>query len=619
MGDNGLPPGHEIGRYRIERELGRGGFGITYLARELRLGSPVAIKEYYPQGWASRADNWDVVPKAGHEADFDWGLQSFVKEAKVLWQVQHPNIVRVHSYGEHGGTGHIAMEFVEGESLSKRLARQVILLEADIRQFVLPIMDGLAEVHSTGFLHLDIAPKNIMVTPDGRGVLLDFGAARPTQRAATGEATVLMTPSYAALEQHTMTTQSPATDIYSLGAVLYCCVTGQPPWHPTKRVESDHMPRASDAERGSAYSSSLLAMIDAALAVQPEDRPQSIADWQVLLNGFQSDSDDWPSGTDADEAVPAVTSQMPQVAPPRAAMEPALLRRATGGRLRSYRTGNHTRAGRLQEIRKALCRGELVVNGFNRWRLLESRSGGAHWTFADAGRVADALVVERAVAKREAGELGVWVANDANADDTLATLRAGTDRPDLLFVCRDWSQHRTRSTALLDLIRLAEQRRLMIHMIVAFGPRPPPDDELLVEARRHWLLQRNFAAPPPVTTSEIERRFGECLREAGLDPVPQVRVARYFLDFAVRGTTDGQPIRLDVEVDGRHWHEELPGCSKPSDVRRDNVVRSFGWRPVRIWTDMIERDQEECVEQVRRELASPVPFGPLPDTEEEQQ
>ena len=278
---------------------------------------------------------------------------------------------------------------------------------------------------------------------------------------------------------------------------------------------------------------------------------------------------------------------------------------------------NHTRVGRLQGIRKALARGELVVNGFNRWRLLESPNFGAHWTFADAGRVADALAVERALAKREAGELDVLVANEASVDDIVATLDAGTDRPDLLFACRDWSQHETGSARLFELIRLAEQRRMLVHMIVAFGSRPPPNDKLFAEARRRWLVQKNLVAPPPATTSQIERRFGECLRDAGLDPLPQVPLAHYFLDFAVRDTINGLPIRLDVEVDGRHWHEELPGRSKPSDVRRDDVVRSYGWRPVRIWTDMIEKDQAACIERVRRELASPVPLGRPPDIEEE--
>ena len=224
------------------------------------------------------------MPIAGDEADFDWGLQSFVKEAKVLWQIQHPNIVRVLSYEEQGGTRYIVMEYVRGESLSQRLKQRVTLPEADIRQFVLPIMDGLAAVHDSGFLHLDVAPKNIVLTQGGRGILLDFGAARPTQLAATGESTTLVTPSYAALEQHVEAPQLPATDIYSLGAVLYRCVTGQPPWHPARRVENDRMPRAADAERRPAYSQRLLGMIDAALAVLPEDRPQSVADWQVLLS-----------------------------------------------------------------------------------------------------------------------------------------------------------------------------------------------------------------------------------------------------------------------------------------------------------------------------------------------
>lgn len=294
--DDGLPQGHLIGHHRVVLELGRGGFGITYLAQDTRLDRRVAIKEYFPPGWASRTDNGDVVPRASNADNFKWGLERFGKEYSALRQFDHPNIVRVHCYIEQGGTGYIVMEFVEGDSLSKRLKRQKTLPEADIRQYVLPIMDALAAMHGEGLLHLDIAPKNIMLAPRGRGVLLDFGAARPVARAATGDATILMTPSYAALEQHNETSQSAATDIYSLGAVLYRCVTGHPPWHPTRRVPIDRMPQASDAKRQQDYCPKLLRMIDGALAVRSEDRPKSVGEWRrhLATSGVAASSGDGP-------------------------------------------------------------------------------------------------------------------------------------------------------------------------------------------------------------------------------------------------------------------------------------------------------------------------------------
>ena len=290
---DGLPPGHRIGRYRIDRELGRGGFGITYRATDLDLDRPVAIKEYFPREWVLRSATLDVMARSGWGDEFDQGLGQFRNEAKILARVTEsgpskrppPNIVGVYRYLEQHDTGYIIMEFIDGEPLSERLKRQATLGQADIEQFVLPILDGLSAVHEKGVYHRDVSPKNIMLAEGGTGVLIDFGSARPRKRAESGEATIMYTPGYAAIEQLRGEPESAATDIYGLGAVLYRCVSGNPPCDPRERERVDRMPRASDAEHQHVYRPGLLRMIDSALAVQPEERPQSIADWQGLLGG----------------------------------------------------------------------------------------------------------------------------------------------------------------------------------------------------------------------------------------------------------------------------------------------------------------------------------------------
>ena len=205
----------------------------------------------------------------------------------MLKQIDHDNVVKVFEDEdvEAHGTLYIPMAYYHGsEPLNARLGPQGTLDEADIRQHILPIMDGLEAVHRGGVLHRDITPSNILLVSDGTGVLIDFGSARPRNLAESGDVTMVHTPSYAAFEQRVMgASESAATDIYGLGAVLYRCVTGQRPWDPLRRADDDRMPRAGDAGRAGRYSRELLRMIDAALAVKPNDRPQSVAEWRRIL------------------------------------------------------------------------------------------------------------------------------------------------------------------------------------------------------------------------------------------------------------------------------------------------------------------------------------------------
>ena len=273
-----LSGGYRLKGYRVVEVLGVGGFGVTYLADDLTLQRQVAIKEYLPNEFAVR-DGVTVQPKSLKDRpDFEWGLARFLDEARTLAQFRHPNLVRVVEYFEANSTAYIVMEYVDGEPLSDLLKRCGFMSEVEIREHVLPITDGLAHVHSAGVLHRDIKPGNIMIGRNGVPVLIDFGSAREAVSTKTRSVTAVLTEGYAPLEQYsTRAKQSPATDIYALGAVLYRCVTGVTPMAATERVleGGDGLAFVAETAKG-AYSAGLLNAVDAALRIRADDRPRDV-------------------------------------------------------------------------------------------------------------------------------------------------------------------------------------------------------------------------------------------------------------------------------------------------------------------------------------------------------
>jgi len=302
---NALPPGARIHWYIIRSVLGQGGFGITYLAEDTNLGRQVAIKEYMPAGMAVREQDSSVQPVTDEQGkSFRWGLERFTSEARTLARFKHSNIVQVYSVFTENNTAYMVMEYEQGHGLDRTLKEHKTLPETELREILMPLLDGLEQVHSSGFIHRDIKPANIFLRENGTPVLLDFGSARQALGGQTRTLTAMVSPGFAPLEQYTSKEyrQGPWTDIYGLGATLYRAVTGRAPPAAMDRSEAilhtsrDILVPALEIQPPG-YSRSLLLAIDHALAFKPEARPRSIAAWRRIL-----------LDTDAKEETTAVAS-----------------------------------------------------------------------------------------------------------------------------------------------------------------------------------------------------------------------------------------------------------------------------------------------------------------------
>lgn len=279
-----LPIGTRLNDYEIISVLGQGGFGVTYLARDTRLEDQVVIKEYLPVSLALREGIANVLPRTTDLGEpFAWGRERFVAEARALARLgQVPAIVRVLELLDANGTVYLVMAPAEGEPLRRRLLHDNILPPAVIERMFSSLLDALQEAHAAGLLHHDIKPANVIVDARGNPTLIDFGAARAAMAGRTAAMAAAFTPGYAAAEQFSSAKQGPWTDIYGLSATLYHAITGAPPPGVFDRMLDDtYQPLAKLMPTG--FAPGLLIGIDAGLALRPDERPQSIADWRAIL------------------------------------------------------------------------------------------------------------------------------------------------------------------------------------------------------------------------------------------------------------------------------------------------------------------------------------------------
>ncbi len=288
-----LPPGTRLRNYELISVLGQGAFGITYLARDTQLGRELAIKEYLPTSLALREGGTTVVPRSTQLAeDFVWGRERFLDEARTLVTLESvPAVVRVYDYLEANGTAYMVMALARGETLEQRLRREGSLPAPIVERLLHRLLEGLEQVHTTGFLHRDIKPANIILDAKNNPTLIDFGASRASMAGRTTAMTAVFTPRYAAAEQHTSDEQGPWTDIYGLSVTLYCAVAGRPPPTAVERILNDRYQPLTEL-KPAGFPHEMLKGIDAGLAVRAADRPQSIADWRARFALNQAWPDD---------------------------------------------------------------------------------------------------------------------------------------------------------------------------------------------------------------------------------------------------------------------------------------------------------------------------------------
>jgi predicted Ser/Thr protein kinase len=281
-----LPPGTRLEEFVIERVLGSGGFGITYLARDTALGRQVVIKENLPVQFCFRdPSSLTVAPRHSQSDDadnFQWSLENFSKEAAMLASLDHPGIVKVHRSFEAFGTAYFVMPFVEGlalDELSKQRDGRPFS-EDELRGMLERMLDALAHLHDRGIYHRDIKPGNILMTTDGNPVLIDFGSAR--QRLSERSMTVVESAGYTPFEQlQSRGDVGPWSDLYALGATVVKVITGEAPPKANDRAFGDPwQPTSGRGELTGRFSKGFLAGLDRALRLPMGERWQHARAWR---------------------------------------------------------------------------------------------------------------------------------------------------------------------------------------------------------------------------------------------------------------------------------------------------------------------------------------------------
>ena len=243
MNKRALSPGTLVhNRYRIEKVLGEGGFGVTYKVRDNKENRISALKEYFPMEIAYRKPGtMTVIPTVGSESTYRRFQKDFINEAQLIYNFRnHPNIVSVYHLFEENNTAYYAMEYIEGSDLSNILAGKGSRMRWDeLRPIVAQVITALRQAHKKGVIHCDISPDNIYVMRSGQVKLIDFGAAKRTMN--TQASVVLLKRSYAPLEQMSANGKiGPWTDIFALSVTIFQAVTGKLPPPASDRIQCDN-------------------------------------------------------------------------------------------------------------------------------------------------------------------------------------------------------------------------------------------------------------------------------------------------------------------------------------------------------------------------------------------
>ena len=298
-----LPVGSTLmqGKYRIVAVLGQGGFGITYKGEHTMLGTTVAIKEFFMKGACERDENSTHVTTSQSNSELASRFRTkFLKEAKTLAALKHPNIIRVFDVFEDNGTAYYVMDYIEGNNLSDIVEGKGRLSEPLALKYIRQVANALDYLHQKKLLHLDVKPANILLDKNtGNAILIDFGVSK--QYDQDGQQTSTTPPAiskgYSPVEQYAqgsnVKTFSPATDIYSLAATLYKLVTGNTPPESNLLLNED--------EQLPPYPSNVSETTRNAIAEclqTRKKRPQSISEFLQLLDSEPISNIDTPEEED---------------------------------------------------------------------------------------------------------------------------------------------------------------------------------------------------------------------------------------------------------------------------------------------------------------------------------
>ena len=306
-------------KYLLGKSLGQGGFGITYLAKNMLTGKTCCIKEYYPNSLISGRSSSGGIRLSGEEvrAEFEEGKRQFIEEARALQELRgNITVVNIEDFFEENATAYFVMEYLDGYNL--RAFQREHTPEQNYRmslQMLFLVGSALAEVHRFGMLHGDISPENIIVTTRGDIKLIDFGAARSFRHRTTREKKIYLKPNYAPYEQYTLKPyQGPWTDLYALAATFYFIVSGQKMLEATRQAKGEKYLPLCDLSP--LVSRELSEVLDHALAFDYHDRYRSLID-------FMSDLEKVTRPEDFNIDLKALMPQAAKPSPAKAPTAPA--------------------------------------------------------------------------------------------------------------------------------------------------------------------------------------------------------------------------------------------------------------------------------------------------------
>jgi serine/threonine protein kinase len=553
-----LQAGYRIREYEIERQLGEGGFGIVYLAKDRNLEKQVAIKEYMPSDFAVRMGGETVRPK-NNQTDieiFTWGKQAFLQEARALARFTHHNINRVLTYFEANNTAYMVLEFEAGENLKAYLDRHQCLDAELLERKLRALIHGLKTVHATGYLHRDIKPGNIILRGDGEPVLIDFGAARQLVCSKSRPVTAMITPGYAPIEQYSSKGDlGPWTDIYSLAATAYHCLTGKIPAEAVDRIRDDPLPLVQ--KLGIAGRPELFRAIDWALEVGEHDRPQNLDAWLKALD----------HGADGKQAHFSGSREPPTILPADASPSKRLttVRDKPGKAVRQ--AGNWPRLVRYRmqiggAIATAILSALIVIN-YPAWRKsLENYAvgqeavrmqGDAASLFSQAEKRLNELILQAETARHKVGQIKGKQRNAKNADEKINFTIARAD---------------------------AEQQAWL-------------SAEMMRQASATWEKSAFNAALQAANSALSEQRYAaaraqfETLREA----------LQGFLAFpeTLKTELEQQRRKLLITLEGK-WQTAANKCANPSLWTVENNLLRAQWPNFGSFQELVMSVSEQAIE-----------------------